>query len=37
LLQKRLSDKAVMDLAADGQNVPGVAFVLVPDVSITKI
>jgi hypothetical protein len=37
LLQKRLGEKAVMDMVADGQPIPGVEIVKVPDVSITKI
>jgi hypothetical protein len=37
LLQKRLGEKAVMDLLADGVDVPGVTKMKVPKVSITKI
>jgi hypothetical protein len=37
LLQKRLGEKAVMDMAADNQLIPGVEIVHIPDVSITKI
>lgn len=37
LLQKRLGEKAVMDMVADNQKIPGVEVVHVPDVSITKI
>lgn len=37
LLQKRLGEKAVMDMVADGQLIPGVEIVHIPDVSITKI
>lgn len=37
LLQKRLSDKAALDLFADGVDVPGLEKMKVPKVSITKI
>lgn len=37
LLQKRLGEKAVMDMVADKQAIPGIEIVKVPDVSITKI
>lgn len=37
LLQKRLGEKAVMDMVEDGNQIPGVDIVHVPDVSITKI
>jgi hypothetical protein len=37
LLQKRLGEKAVMDMVADNQTIPGVEVISVPDVSITKI
>ena len=37
LLQKRLGEKAVMDMVADHQEIPGIEIVIVPDVSITKI
>lgn len=37
LLQRRLSDKAVMDMLEDGEEVPGIERVHVPEVSITKI
>lgn len=37
LLQKRLGDKAVKDMAAEGKLPPGVEMMKVPDVSITKI
>lgn len=37
LLQKRLGDKAVADMWEQGETVPGVAKVLVPKLSITKI
>lgn len=37
LLQKRLGEKAVMDMAEDGKQIPGVEIIKVPEVSITKI
>jgi hypothetical protein len=37
LLQKRLGEKAITDMWADGVEVPGVAKVHVPKLSITKI
>lgn len=37
LLQKRLGEKAVMDMAEDKQFIPGIEIVKVPDVSITKV
>lgn len=37
LLQKRLSDKAVMDRLDDGVALPGVETMKVPSISITKI
>lgn len=37
LLQKRLGEKAVEDLWADGFDVPGVERMNIPEVSITKI
>jgi hypothetical protein len=37
LLQKRLGEKAVMDMVADNQTIPGIEIISVPDVSITKI
>lgn len=37
LLQKRLGEKAVMDMIEDKQSIPGIEVVIVPDVSITKI
>lgn len=37
LLQKRLGEKAVMDMLNDNNPIPGVEVVHVPDVSITKI
>jgi hypothetical protein len=37
LLQKRLGEKAVMDMVEQGEQIPGVEVVHVPDVSITKI
>lgn len=37
LLQKRLSEKAVADMWADGQEVPGVGRIHVPELSITKV
>ena len=37
LIQKRLSEKAVADLWAEGFAVPGVEKINVPEVSITKI
>lgn len=37
LLQKRLGEKAVMDMLEQGEKLPGVEVVHVPDVSITKI
>lgn len=37
LLQKRTSDKAVMDMVEAGQMPPGVETVLIPDVSVTKV
>lgn len=37
LLQKRLGEKAVMDMAEAREFIPGIEIVKVPDVSITKI
>ena len=37
LVQKRLSEKAVMDMVEDKQEIPGIEVVSIPDVSITKI
>lgn len=37
LLQKRLGEKAVMDMVEQGEVIPGVEVVHLPDVSITKI
>ena len=37
LLQKRLSDKAVMDMFEAGEPVPGVERIHIPKLSITKI
>lgn len=37
LLQKRLSDKAAMDMIEAGQTVPGVETMLKVDVSVTKV
>jgi hypothetical protein len=37
LLQKRLGEKAVMDMIAAGEAIPGVERMKIPDVSITKI
>lgn len=37
LLQKRLGEKAIQDMWDDGQEVPGVAVVHVPKLSITKV
>lgn len=37
LLQKRLGEKAITDMWAQGEEVPGVAKVHVPKLSITKI
>lgn len=37
LLQKRLGEKAVMDMAEQKELIPGIEIVKVPDVSITKI
>jgi hypothetical protein len=37
LLQKRLGEKAVMDMVEQGEQIPGVEIVHLPDVSITKI
>lgn len=37
LLQKRLGEKAVMDMLEQGERVPGVEVIHIPDVSITKI
>lgn len=37
LLQKRLGEKAIADMWENGEEIPGVAKVHVPDVSITKI
>lgn len=36
LLQKRLSEKAITDLVDDGVQVPGIEFINLPDLSITK-
>lgn len=36
-LQKRLSDRAVMDMIEAGEKVPGVERIHIPTVSITKI
>lgn len=37
LLQKRLGEKAVMDMVEQGEQIPGVEVVHLPDVSITKL
>jgi hypothetical protein len=37
LLQKRLADKAVMDMLAEGEEVPGVERIHIPQISLTKI
>ena len=37
LLQKRTSDKAIMDMVEANQMPPGVETVLIPDVSVTKV
>lgn len=37
MLQKRLSDKAVMDRLEQGERLPGIEVMHIPDVSITKI
>jgi len=37
LLQKRLADKAVMDMLAEGEDLPGVERIHVPQISLTKI
>jgi hypothetical protein len=37
LLQKRLADKAVMDMLAEGEEVPGVKRIHIPQISLTKI
>lgn len=37
LLQKRLNDKAVLDMIEAGETVPGVETMSVPDLSVTKI
>jgi hypothetical protein len=37
LLQKRLSDKAVMDMLAEGEELPGVERIHIPQISLTKI
>lgn len=37
LLQKRLSDRAVLDRVQQGEPVPGVEVIFVPDLSLTKI
>lgn len=37
LLQKRTSDKAIMDMVEADQLPPGIETVLVPDVSVTKV
>ncbi len=37
LLQKRLGEKAVMDMVADKVHIPGIEIVIVPDVSIVKV
>lgn len=37
LLQKRTSDKAIMDMVEADQMPPGVETVLIPDVSVTKV
>jgi len=37
LLQKRTSDKAVMDMVEADQMPPGIETVLIPDVSVTKV
>jgi hypothetical protein len=37
LLQKRLGEKAVMDMVEQGEKLPGVEVIHIPDVSITKI
>ncbi len=37
LLQRRLSDKAVMEIIDNGETIPGVGKIIVKSVSITKI
>jgi hypothetical protein len=37
LIQKRPSDKAIMDMLADGKAIPGIEQMHIPEVSITKI
>jgi hypothetical protein len=37
LLQKRTSDKAIMDMVEADQMPPGIETVLIPDVSVTKV
>lgn len=37
LMQKRLGDKAIADMWANGEEIPGVAKVHVPKLSVTKI
>jgi hypothetical protein len=37
LIQKRVSDKAVMDMLEQGEVVPGIEKMNIPEVSITKI
>jgi len=37
LLQKRTSDKAIMDMVEANQMPPGIETVLIPDVSVTKV
>jgi hypothetical protein len=37
LLQKRTSDKAIMDMVEADQMPPGIETILIPDISVTKI
>jgi uncharacterized radical SAM superfamily Fe-S cluster-containing enzyme len=37
LLQKRLAEKAVMDMLDEGEDVPGVERIHIPTISLTKI
>lgn len=37
LLQKRVSDKAVMDMLEAGEEIPGMETALIPSVSLTKL
>lgn len=37
LIQKRLGEKAVMDMLEDGKAIPGIEKMNIPEVSITKI